>query len=469
VIALTAWLHYGLGVTIAQIVSILGYHFQTKLTPGGLVNAWQRLAEVLTAWYDQIGEQAKQSARLHADETGWRVNGVTYWLWCFANTRTCYYVIDRSRGSPVLQKFFTDVFEGVLVTDFWAPYLSVCANDRQYCLGKSLITLDAAARVSRGLAWPDTPGCPNTSGDVIILSAEDDPADTIRPRLDVAGADVSRIHVLTTVQRDNGSLAPFSLERDLPLLEDAIREVQGCRLLVIDPVSAYLGRTDSHKNADIRGLIAPLAELASRHRVAIVAVTHLNKGAGTKAVYRATGSLAFIAAARAAFLVIADEQDRSRRLMLPAKMNVGPNPMGLAFTVGSRKLAGIGSVGYISWETEPVWLTANEALAMEAGSATTATKPREAAVEWLQELLLLGPLSANEVRAQANEAGLFWGTVRRAQAALGIKPGKSDFGGPWMWELPGEDAHTGDQDAQLPRVSNFGESEHLGEREVVKL
>ena len=131
VMALTAWLHYGLGVTMAQIVSILGYHFQTRLTPGGLVRAWQRLAEVLTAWYKEIGEQAKRSARLHADETGWRVNGVTYWLWCFANTRVCCYMIDRCRGSPALQKFFTAVFEGVWVTDFWAPYLSVCANDRE--------------------------------------------------------------------------------------------------------------------------------------------------------------------------------------------------------------------------------------------------------------------------------------------------------------------------------------------------
>jgi transposase len=153
VIALTAWLHYGLGVTIAQIVSILGYHFQTKLTPGGLVNAWQRLAEVLTAWYEQIGEQARRSARLHADETGWRVNGLTYWLWCFANTRVCYYIIDRSRGSPALQKFFTDVFEGVLVTDFWAPYLSVCANDRQYCLVHLLRELEKVDTRNTSPEW----------------------------------------------------------------------------------------------------------------------------------------------------------------------------------------------------------------------------------------------------------------------------------------------------------------------------
>ncbi len=133
-IALTAWFHYGLGITIDQVVDILGYHLQTKLTPGGLIDAWRRLGEVLNAWYQQIGEQAKKSAHLHADETGWRVNDVTYWLWCFANTRVCYYMIDRCRGSPALQKFFSDVFEGVLITDFWAPYESVCAADRQYCL-----------------------------------------------------------------------------------------------------------------------------------------------------------------------------------------------------------------------------------------------------------------------------------------------------------------------------------------------
>jgi len=134
VIALTSWFHYGLGLTIDQIVDILGYHLQTKLTSGGLIDAWRRLAEVLRAWHEQIGEQAKASAHLHADETGWRVNGQTQWLWCFTNERNCYYMIDRSRGSPALQKFFTEEFEGVLITDFWGPYASVCAEDRQYCL-----------------------------------------------------------------------------------------------------------------------------------------------------------------------------------------------------------------------------------------------------------------------------------------------------------------------------------------------
>ncbi|MFH1499643.1 MAG: transposase, partial [Verrucomicrobiota bacterium] len=91
VVALTSWFHYGLGLTIDQVVDILGYHLQTKLTSGGPVDAWRRLAEVLEAWYQQIGRQAKASAHLHADETGWRVNGQTHWLWCFTNDRNCYY------------------------------------------------------------------------------------------------------------------------------------------------------------------------------------------------------------------------------------------------------------------------------------------------------------------------------------------------------------------------------------------
>jgi transposase len=153
VIALTSWFHYGLGITIDPVVDILGHHLQTKLTPGGLIDAWQRLAEVLNAWYEQIGEQAQKAAHLHADETGWRVNGLTYWLWCFANNRACYYMIDRCRGSPALQKFFTNVFEGVLITDFWSAYESVCAADRQYCLVHLLRELEKVDLRNDSAEW----------------------------------------------------------------------------------------------------------------------------------------------------------------------------------------------------------------------------------------------------------------------------------------------------------------------------
>jgi transposase len=153
VIALTSWFHYGLGITIDHIVDIVGYHLQTKLTPGGLIDAWRRLSEILLAWYEQIAEEAKNSAYLHADETGWRINGQGCWLWCFANDRNCYYMIEYCRGSPVLQKFFTEAFDGVLITDFWVAYDSVDAADRQKCLPHLLRELEKVDKRNDSAEW----------------------------------------------------------------------------------------------------------------------------------------------------------------------------------------------------------------------------------------------------------------------------------------------------------------------------
>ena len=152
-VGLTAWLHYGLGVTIEQIREILGYHLQTRLSAGGLVAMWQRVARIFEPWYEQIAGEARDSAVLHADETGWRVNGITYWLWCFANPDLCYYLIDRSRGSPALEKFFIEAFDGVLVTDFWAAYNAVSAGDRQCCLVHLLRELEKVDQHNDSPEW----------------------------------------------------------------------------------------------------------------------------------------------------------------------------------------------------------------------------------------------------------------------------------------------------------------------------
>ena len=94
---------------------------------------WYRLQAILYGWYEQIGQEARRSAVLHADETGWRVAGVTHWLWCFTSRTVTYYMIDRSRGEPALKKFFLEMFEGTLVTDFWGPYEKVKAAFKQKC------------------------------------------------------------------------------------------------------------------------------------------------------------------------------------------------------------------------------------------------------------------------------------------------------------------------------------------------
>jgi transposase len=153
VVALSSWFHYGLGVTIGQVRDILGSHLHTEITAGGLLDGWQRLAETLFAWYEQIGREARAGAVLHADETGWRVDGETYWLWCFCNHRCCYYMIDQSRGLPALQKFFVEAFEGTLVTDFWGPYDSVCTGDNQRCLPHLLRELFKVDEQNDSVEW----------------------------------------------------------------------------------------------------------------------------------------------------------------------------------------------------------------------------------------------------------------------------------------------------------------------------
>lgn len=154
VVVLSAWLHYCSGNTLSQIVDVFGYHMQMKLTAGGLIQMWYRLQEILFAWYEQIHQESLKSAVLHADETGWRNDGKTHWRWCFASKTTTFYMIDRSRGSPALQQFFTAEFEGTLVTDFWGAYNAVACADRQMCLVHLLRELESTVKyMSPGEGW----------------------------------------------------------------------------------------------------------------------------------------------------------------------------------------------------------------------------------------------------------------------------------------------------------------------------
>lgn len=149
-------------------------------------------------------------------------------------------------------------------------------------LGKSQLTASMAAIVTTGGLWPvDKTRCER--GNVVFFSAEDDAEDTIRPRLEAAGADLDRIFILDAVMEGNGTRPrAFNLKADLPRLGQMLEYIGDVALVVIDPVTAYLGDTDSHKNADIRALLSPLGELASRHGAAVVCVSHLNKGGAAR-------------------------------------------------------------------------------------------------------------------------------------------------------------------------------------------
>jgi hypothetical protein len=134
-------------------------------------------------------------------------------------------------------------------------------------LGKSQITCAIAAAITNGGPWPNNEGHA-TQGSVLMLSAEDDVADTIRPRLEAAGADVSRVHMLEAVRTNEGGRRGLDLSRDIAQLEKALAQVPDTQAIIIDPLSAYMGKIDSHRATDVRfGVLAPLQDLAQRARV----------------------------------------------------------------------------------------------------------------------------------------------------------------------------------------------------------
>jgi RecA-family ATPase len=185
-------------------------------------------------------------------------------------------------------------------------------------VGKSTLALDIAARVSTGAAWPDGGVAPIS--DVVLLSAEDALDDTIRPRLDRLGADVTKIHALIGI-RDAGDQRLPNLARDVELLERVVLD-RSARLVIIDPVSAYLGKTDSHRDAEVRGVLGPIAAMADRTGAAVLGVMHLNKSSQGPALYRAIGSIAFVAAARLVLAVAPHPEDPELRIVVPMKSNI---------------------------------------------------------------------------------------------------------------------------------------------------
>jgi transposase len=150
---LSAHWHYGLGMPVSQIVELLDSHLHFPVSKGGLVQMWKRLADHLDPWYEQLADEVRDSAVLHADETGWRVNGQTHWLWCFTNDQSTVYLIDKSRGSPALYAFFKEALEGVLVTDFWAAYDSIANGKRQFCLAHLLRELEKVDVSNSSAEW----------------------------------------------------------------------------------------------------------------------------------------------------------------------------------------------------------------------------------------------------------------------------------------------------------------------------
>lgn len=312
-------------------------------------------------------------------------------------------------------------------------------------LGKSQVCASLTAVVSTGGQWP-VDRHHAEAGNVIILSAEDDAPDTIRPRLEASGADLRRVYILQAVKQiqENGEdeIRTFNLLADVAKLAALCEEIGDVALVIIDPITAYMGATDSHKNAEVRSTLAPLQDLAAKRGIAILAVSHLTKAQGVDALQRVQGSVAFAAAARAVWGVVKDKDDAARRLFLPLKNNLGTDTCGFAYRLESFVLEGtdppIGT-SHVMWETDSITTTADEAFGSVARDYNEQSDLNEAR-EFLRETLRDGRQLQRQIEADAKGAGLSWGTIRRAQKELKILPVRDGFGkdGKWYWQLPAD-------------------------------
>jgi hypothetical protein len=315
-------------------------------------------------------------------------------------------------------------------------------------LGKSVVTMFLAAQVTTGAPWPDRPNEYHTPGSVVLLTCEDRKDSTIKPRLEAAKADQTKIAKLESVtvfdteQEVADEDKHFNIDQHSEALIETIYGMKDTKLVIIDPVTGYLGRnTDSHKNAETRRVLSKLGKIAEDLDVAIIGVSHLNKNCNTSAIYRVIGSVAFNAIARAVWYVVedSDSDERGGRLFLPGKNNLAPNPTGLRFELKTAYVNipndDPAETVYCDFDGDPVNTTADEALTANTTNQKDGKSKIEEAQEFLYTELNCGPVSSGQVWKNAKSLGIAPSTLKRAMEKLGVKNKKEGFRNGWTMEL----------------------------------
>jgi hypothetical protein len=296
-------------------------------------------------------------------------------------------------------------------------------------LGKSLVTLDLCAHVTRGRPLPDGAKCP--SGSVIIVNCEDGVGDTIRPRLEALGADIHRVHLLCGPEVDGREQLP-SFPRDLDRLAAAIRATSAV-LVVIDPVMAFLDETIcSGNDQSVRQALAPLAVLAEQTSCAVLLVRHLNKAGGARAVYRGGGSIGIIGACRSAWLIARNPNDEKQRVLAQVKNNLGKPQPSLGYEVVSDE-QGRPQVAWLG----VIELSADQLVGTGSGTVEDLSE-LERAVELLREALAQGPRPVAEVQRELARQGVGRRTLYRAKKEAGVESNLETTakGAQAIWRLP---------------------------------
>lgn len=318
------------------------------------------------------------------------------------------------------------VYPGLL----WAGKHTTVAGDPG--LGKSLLSIDLTSRITRGGKVSPYSAQEFEPRTVIMCSAEDDAADTIKPRLRVAGADMTRVHDLLGVLGLEDEREHLNLGAHLQALDEVLGDLKPAAL-VLDPLSSFLGRIDSHQNSQVRSVVDPTNDLLQRHGVALLSIQHLNKNEKASALYRIGGSISLVGAPRAAFVYVRDPTQGSKadRWLLPAKRNlIGDEEPGYGLRIVTQE-----GQPRIEWRTERVDRDVNEAL-----STMPLTKAK-LAEDVLRTALENGvEIPAADIERMCRERGIGRETRRDALHSIGAQTKrvgeKGTKDGRWVWYLP---------------------------------
>ena len=318
--------------------------------------------------------------------------------------------------------------------------------------GKSFIIADIVARVTTGRPWPDDSANDDGPGDVVLVNVEDAVSVVQRPRLDAANADVERVRRIDRVELatddDVIESRTFSIADAAEVLRSAVEQLDRPRLIVLDPLAAFLAGVRSNDQGDIRAAFSPLVQLAEDFDVAIVFVHHNRKGNGSHPSERLAGSLQIGATVRQSWEVVGDPDDEGRRLFLPGKNSNARDRGGLAFQIvdSDIPLSDTGDfVGRVEWQPGSIDLTADQVACLTLDEESRDPWP----VEWLSDFLANGPQLVRDVQTAAKAAMLSEKQLRTARRKLKVTTHKSDFKGGWIWELP-DDASGSTEAAATP-------------------
>jgi putative DNA primase/helicase len=302
-------------------------------------------------------------------------------------------------------------------------------------MGKSTLSIDLVSRISCGKSLPS--GGRTVNGTCLIASAEDAPEDTITPRLIVAEARMKRVGVIREVKIDD-QLYYLSLPRDLNRLRSLII-ARGARLLIIDPLNAFLERgTDSYKDQDIRSVLAPIEQMAEETGAAIIIIAHLTKKEDASTLYRVGGSIGLIGAARSV-LAVGETGKKNLRVLYSLKSNLAKKPPALAYETkqvtrhrkdpsewkGEEKI--VSSI--IRWRGEVAYDPSHRA-------AIGADKAGAEAEDFLRQVLVDGgSVNSEDIFAEAKRAGVSRVQLNQLKTEMGVKIVRARDGG-WIWSMP---------------------------------